>query len=141
MTFSPEVWDDALRRLQDEIPDFAFDAWIAPLSVKVADGRIALGCQNSFHRDRIRNHYAHMILDCWQAAQSNAAGDGSGDNKVSTGSIELMTMREFGAASGVQIEAHAALPAEAKSRPLVRRVMARSSSPREVQYASLLGFI
>ncbi len=133
MTFSPEVWGDALRRLQDEIPDFAFDAWIAPLSVKVAGGRVALGCQNSFHRDRIRNHYAHMILDCWQAAQSNVAGDGDGDGekKVSTGSIELMTMKEFGAASGVQIEAHAALPAETKSRPSVRRVVARASSPRE----------
>jgi len=133
MTFSPEVWSDALRRLQDEIPDFAFDAWIAPLSVKVADGRVALGCQNSFHRDRIRNHYAHTILDCWQAAQSNAGdgggdGDGDGEKKLRTGSIELMTMKEFGAASGVQIEAHAALRAETKSRPSVRRVMARASS-------------
>ena len=36
MTFSPKVWGDALRRLQNDTPDFAFDAWIAPLQVKLA---------------------------------------------------------------------------------------------------------
>ena len=99
MTFSPKVWGDALRRLQDEIPDFAFDAWIAPLTVKVADGHLLLGCPSSFHRDRVRNHYADVIRDCWHAARSN-----SGSMEADKGSIELLCMKEFGAASGLTIE-------------------------------------
>jgi len=99
MTFSPKVWGDALRRLQDEIPDFAFDAWIAPLAVKVADGHVVLGCPSSFHRDRVRNHYADVIRDCWHAARSN-----SGSIGAEKGSIELLCMKEFGAASGLTIE-------------------------------------
>ena len=99
MTFSPKVWGDALRRLQDEIPDFAFDAWTAPLTVKVADGHLLLGCPSSFHRDRVRNHYADVIRDCWHAARSN-----SGSMEADKGSIELLCMKEFGEASGLTIE-------------------------------------
>ena len=36
MTFTPKVWNDVMRRVQHETPDFAFDAWIAPLEAKVA---------------------------------------------------------------------------------------------------------
>ena len=63
MTFSTKVWGDALRRLQNDTPDFAFDAWIAPLQVKLAKDqatgrdRIVVGCPNSFHRDRVRLHH------------------------------------------------------------------------------------
>lgn len=123
MTFSPKVWDDALRRLQDEIPDFAFDAWIAPLAVKVTDGHVVLGCQNSFHRDRVRNHYADVILDCWRAARSDA-----GSKKTGTDSIELLTLKEFSAANGLTIETPPSVqhPAsmQASMRTSTRRVAA-----------------
>ena len=78
-TLSPRVWGDALRRLQDRIPDFAFDAWIAPLAVRIVpDARdaddnghdshgnrhVILGCPTSFHRDRVRMNYGELIRDC-----------------------------------------------------------------------------
>ncbi|MHA7836467.1 MAG: DnaA N-terminal domain-containing protein, partial [bacterium] len=68
MTCTPRVWGDVLRRLQEEIPDFAYDAWIAPLDVKLVDGRVILGCPTSFHRDRVRIHYAERLESCLAAA-------------------------------------------------------------------------
>ena len=131
MAFSPKVWGDALRRLQDEIPDFAFDAWIAPLVVKVTDGHVVLGCQSSFHRDRVRNHYADVILDCWRAARSDA-----GSKTAATDSIEPLTMKEFGAANGQLIEAHEPVQREASmqasTRTSMRRVVAGAVSTRAV---------
>lgn len=104
-----------MRLLQKEIPDFAFDAWIAPLAVKVADGHVVLGCQSSFHRDRVRNHYADAIRNCWQAARADA-----GSNRTGTDSIELLTMKEFIAASGLLVE----------TQPLVRSGTSQRASIR-----------
>ncbi len=136
MTFSPKVWDDALRRLQDEIPDFAFDAWIAPLAVKVADGHVVLGCQNSFHRDRVRNHYADVILDCWRAARSDA-----GSKQTGTDSIELLTLKEFSAANGLTIETPPSVqhPAsmQASMRTSTRRVAAGAATAYGVEQAAV----
>ena len=101
MTFSPKVWGDALRRVQDEIPDFAFEAWIKPLAVKFADDRIVLGCKTSFHRDRVRVHYVDLINQCWMAARA-AATDGSATQ--SGGHLDLLTMEEFKATAGKAIE-------------------------------------
>jgi chromosomal replication initiator protein len=117
MTLSPKVWGDALRRLQDEIPDFAFAAWIAPLTVKVADDRVFLGCESSFHRDRVRTHYADMILDCWRAARSHAGAD-----RTEAGAIELLTMKEFNTASGLTIEALQPVRSETSIQTSMRRV-------------------
>ena len=36
MSCEPKVWGDTLCRLQQEIPDFAYATWIAPLAVKTA---------------------------------------------------------------------------------------------------------
>lgn len=119
MTLSPKVWGDALRRLQDEIPDFAFTAWIAPLTVKVADDRVFLGCESSFHRDRVRTHYADMILDCWRAARSHAGAD-----QTEAAAIELLTMKEFGAARGLTIEAQQTVRSETSIQTSMRRVAA-----------------
>ena len=119
MTFSPKVWGDALRRLQDEIPDFAFAAWIAPLTVKVADDRVLLGCESSFHRDRVRTHYADMILDCWRAARSHA-----GVEQTEAGAIELLTKKEFSAARGLTIEAQQPVCSETSIQTSMRRVSA-----------------
>jgi chromosomal replication initiator protein len=125
MTFSPKVWGDALRRLQDEIPDFAFDAWIAPLAVKIADGHVVLGCQSSFHRDRVRIHYANVILNCWRAARSDA-----GSKRTGTDSIELLTMKEFGTASGLIIEARSPVQHETSMQASMRSVAAGAAPTR-----------
>jgi chromosomal replication initiator protein len=119
MTLSPKVWGDALRRLQDEIPDFAFDAWIAPLTVKVADDHVFLGCESSFHRERIRNHYAEVILDCWRAARSQAGAERTGAD-----AIQLLSMKEFGAASGLTIETRPPVRSKTSVQTSIRRVAA-----------------
>jgi chromosomal replication initiator protein len=97
MTFSPEVWGDVLRRLQDDIPDFAFHAWIAPLAVKATDDRLLVGCPTAFHRDRVRRLYADEIRDGWRAAQAEAG-------RETPAPIELVTMKEFEVAPGRAIE-------------------------------------
>ena len=134
MTFSPKVWGDVLRRLQDEIPDFAFDAWIAPLAVKIADEHLVLGCPSSFHQDRVRNHYADVILRCWRADRS-----GAGPTKADTGSIELLSMKEFGAANGLTIEIHQPVEIEtsrqATSGISTQRVAASAGSTRAFSIA------
>ena len=107
MTFSPKVWGDALRRLQSEIPEFTYDAWIAPLSVKIADDRLVLGCPTSFHRDRIRHHH----IDAIQRACRGAMGL----DPLAAGSpvpIELLTKSEFAEAEGQRFEINAATAAK-----------------------------
>ena len=107
MTFSPKVWGDALRRLQHDTPDFAFDAWIVPLQVKVARDhgteRVLLGCPHSFHRDRVRIHHLEAIERAVAAAvEAHADQDEEGPRE--TLPIELVTAREFAEAEGHRIE-------------------------------------
>jgi chromosomal replication initiator protein len=113
MTFSPKVWGDALRRLQDEIPDFVFDAWITPLEAKIVDDRLVLGCPTSFHRDRVRLNHIESIERCWRAAIEAAEGDredtpsSPSANAAEAGSItvELLNKRDFEQISGQSIQA------------------------------------
>ncbi len=110
MTFSPKVWGDALRRLQHDTPDFAFDAWIAPLQVKVAadhgTDRLLLGCPHSFHRDRVRLHHLEAIERAVAAAvEAHAENDPGGDGPRATLPVELVTASEFAEAEGHRIEA------------------------------------
>jgi chromosomal replication initiator protein len=112
MTFSPKVWGDALRRLQNETPDFAFDAWIAPIQAKSAKDpvtgapRILLGCPNSFHRDRVRLHHLAAI-ECavGEAIRAETPGDDDGTALP----IELMTASEWKAVEGHRIEVKAGM--------------------------------
>ena len=64
MTFTPQVWDGALRRLRLELPGFVCKAFIDNLSVeRRGDGLLVL-CPTPFHRDRVRGHYFGPIRDC-----------------------------------------------------------------------------
>ena len=112
MTFSPKVWCDALRRLQNETPEFAFEAWIAPIQVKSAKDpitgapRILLGCPNSFHRDRVRlHHLAAIERAIGEAARVEVPGDDDGTALP----IELMTASEWKAVEGHRIEVKAGM--------------------------------
>ena len=155
MTSTSRVWGDVLRRLQNEIPDFAFEAWIAPLAAKKAGDRLLLGCPTSFHRDRVRKHYAAHIVRCWQSANSDpkarlaAAGGGDGsrsDEATGPGSatgipcVEFLTMKEFQAAMGQPIDlARECDPARTlRQRSPMRRVRADSTG-REASIASTVG--
>ncbi len=115
MTFSPKVWGDALRRLQNETPDFAFDAWIAPLQAKVAKDqatgapRIVLGCPNSFHRDRVRLHHLPAIERALEEAVRSEAADAPNGDGGTTLPVELLAAREFEAVEGHRIEARAGM--------------------------------
>ena len=112
MTSVPKVWGDALRLLQDEIPDFAFEAWIAPLAVKLSDAGVVLGSPTSFHRERVRIHFSEAIQHCWRRAweasptstrQTVEQAVEQTDSQA-TPTIAIVDMKEFAAASGHCIE-------------------------------------
>jgi chromosomal replication initiator protein len=67
MTFTPEVWDGALRRLRRELPSFTCDAWLENLTAEVGRDDIRLLCPTSFHRERVRDHYLAQIRECIRA--------------------------------------------------------------------------
>ena len=99
MTFTPKVWNDVMRRVQHETPDFAFDAWIAPLEAKVAADRLLLGCPTSFHRDRVRLQHLESIERGLRETLDQEAGESS-----VTIQVELMTMVEFAEVPGRRLE-------------------------------------
>jgi chromosomal replication initiator protein len=103
MTSVPKVWGDALRLLQDEIPDFAFEAWIAPIAVKLSEDRVLLGCPNAFHRERIRSHFSEAIQRCWSQAWTSIAGGATPDVGEAL-PLMILDMKEFAAAAGHAIE-------------------------------------
>ncbi|MEZ4279917.1 MAG: DnaA/Hda family protein [Myxococcota bacterium] len=123
MTSVPKVWRDALRLLQDEIPEFAFEAWIAPIAVKLSEGRLLLGCPNAFHRERVRTHFSDGIQRCWQRACApldanvgSAAGHPAGEAIGNAIPIAIVDMKDFAAAAGHAIEIRIpARQAEAKA--------------------------
>ena len=104
MTSVPKVWGDALRLLQDEIPDFAFEAWIAPLAVKLSEAGIVLGSPTSFHRERVRIHFSETIQHCWRRAWEASPAPIERADPQSTPTIAIVDMKEFAAASGHCIE-------------------------------------
>ena len=120
MTFSPKVWGDALRRLQNEIPEFAFDAWITPLTVKISADRLILGCPTSFHRERVRLNHLQTIERCWQPACEAA-----GSRKPTP--IELLTPSEFAAAEGKTVDASLIRAAILSGRASMLKVEATSN--------------
>ena len=67
LTFTPEVWDGVLHRLQSEVPAFAFETWLQPLEPRRIDEGLLLICPSTFHRDRIRLHFLPRIDACLQA--------------------------------------------------------------------------
>jgi chromosomal replication initiator protein len=112
MTSAPKVWGDALRLLQDEIPDFAFEAWIAPIAVKLSDERVVLGCPTTFHRERIRTHFSALIQRCWGRAweASPLLVEAWSEDKTARAEtrlappIAIVDMKEFSAVAGHPIE-------------------------------------
>lgn len=61
MTFTPEVWDGVVRRLQLELPPFICDAFITNLTVEARGDGLRILCPTAFHRDRVRDHYRRSI--------------------------------------------------------------------------------
>ena len=64
MTFTPQVWEGALRRLRLELPGFVCKAFIDNLSVEPRGNGLRVLCPTPFHRDRVRGHYFGPIRDC-----------------------------------------------------------------------------
>jgi chromosomal replication initiator protein len=98
MICEPKIWHEVLCRLQEEVPDFAYVAWIHPLAVKLDDDRVVLGCPSSFHRDRVRIQFHELLEQCLLEALASEAP------AVKTPSIELVSMSEFAAMPGHEID-------------------------------------
>jgi chromosomal replication initiator protein len=64
LTFTPEVWDGVLHRLQSEVPAFTFETWLQPLQPRRLDEGLLLVCPSTFHRERIRRHFLPRIDAC-----------------------------------------------------------------------------
>lgn len=124
MTLSPKVWGDVLRLLQDKIPDFAFDAWIAPLAVRIVrdERSVILGCPTSFHRDRVRVNYGELIRDCWTSACNANEAESGGDQRQAA-TIEFLTMKEFASARGTAIEVRLPDRREAAHHGSMRKIV------------------
>lgn len=100
MTCTARVWGEALLRLREEIPDFAYDAWIAPLDTKLGEDCVILGCPTSFHRDRLRLHYADRLEACLAAALETAGLRAPGAQGPAM-TIRILGAREFAGVPGL----------------------------------------
>ncbi len=107
MTCTARVWCEALLRLQEEIPDFAYDAWIAPLDAKLGENCVILGCPTSFHRDRVRIHFAEKLEACLAAAR-DAAGSRRMDSENPPMTIRILGAREFAEVPGPLLDLNGA---------------------------------
>ncbi len=96
MTFTPEVWNGVLRRLQSEIPSFSYEAWLAPLEAHPNGRDLLLVCPSTFHRERIRDHYLPRIDACLRQEM------GSDSHSLLTIELGVKARR---AAAGVHFEA------------------------------------
>jgi chromosomal replication initiator protein len=56
------AWEGALRRLQAETPEFAFQAWILPLDARLRDNHLELRAPSPFHLERVRSRHLDEIL-------------------------------------------------------------------------------
>ncbi len=72
MAFTPEVWNGVRRRLQDQLPTFSYDAWLAPLVPQQHERGLLLLCPSAFHRERVRNHFLPRISECIRAELGQA---------------------------------------------------------------------
>lgn len=114
MTCTSKVWGDALCRIQEEIPDFAFSTWITPLGVKVAHDRVVLGCPNSFHRDRVRIHYRALIE---RGLREALAAAGHSEECA----IELVLAGEFTERTGRTLSSHEEMSGDRPTRERMPR--------------------
>ncbi len=130
MAFPPEVWGGALRRLQVELPAFAFEAWLAPLKALPSETAFVLACPSPFHRERVRKHFLPRIQYALSAELCDRGLREEHEPEPPT--IELIVKAEPGAVSPRRRESgpravrsprgphHA--PAERPHRPGVRGV-------------------
>ena len=65
MTLPPKVWDDVLRRLRSELPEYSIEAWLLPLVPESGSkAELQLLCPTAFHRDRVRDRFLESIVVC-----------------------------------------------------------------------------
>jgi len=61
MISPPGIWAGVLRRLGAELPTYALEAWVQPLTAEGHGEGIRLLCPSAFHRDRIRQRFLPLI--------------------------------------------------------------------------------
>ncbi len=61
MISPPEIWAGVLRRLEAQLPLYALQAWVQPLTAEGDGEGIRLLCPSRFHRDRVRDRFLPLI--------------------------------------------------------------------------------
>lgn len=106
----PSLWGDVLRRLGDEVPAYAMEAWLAPLVPRIEGTGLVLVCPTPFHRERVRERY----LDVLVARVAEAAGEAL---PVTLGLPDRALSRPAPAVSEALPALVRALPEAARSAP------------------------
>ncbi|MDJ0785543.1 MAG: DnaA/Hda family protein [Myxococcota bacterium] len=57
----PTVWDGVLRRLHSEMPEYALDAWIRPLTPIQLPDELVLQSPSAFHQHRVETRFLGEI--------------------------------------------------------------------------------
>jgi chromosomal replication initiator protein len=94
LTFTPEVWDGVLHRLQSEVPAFTFETWLQPLQPRRLDEGLLLVCPSTFHRERIRRHFLPRIDACLREETGEGVEIALGIDPSATPSIQSAPSRE-----------------------------------------------
>jgi chromosomal replication initiation ATPase DnaA len=129
MTFLSRVWNDALRRLRNDMPEFVFEAWIAPLEAKTAGERLLIRCPTSFHKERLLRHHLTALERGLEQALSEGVSAGSIE-RMDAPQLEFLTPVEFARAEGIRLEARAPMRrVGAEERARVVNAPDRSSQP------------
>ncbi len=134
MTFPPKVWSGVLRRLQEELPAFAFDAWIAPLALgETRNEHVVLLCPTSFHRDRVRKTLRSLITAAFADELGRPA---SVEFDIGRGGIAAASLidspAESQAVEAPRVARAQAAAAEAPRRAPVKRVRPETEARRAV---------
>jgi chromosomal replication initiator protein len=119
---APQIWDGVLRRLGDEIPSFALEAWVRPIVARVDESGLQLLCPSAFHRERLRERFLKPILAC-------ACAEAGREIEVQ---LRVATNGDPIAPEGNEAEATAALPSRVVE--LARRVGTRAPVQRSLSH-------
>jgi chromosomal replication initiator protein len=63
-----DIWNEALRRIQEHLARRSFDTWIRPIALlEATDDTVTLGVPSSFFQDWVEEHYRPLLQEALDA--------------------------------------------------------------------------